>query len=232
VLDTSTELGARVYQLVKDQALSWSIGYRVPKNGRRRRGAITELVEIDLAEISAVPTPAAEGTRTLSIKSVTTDELRRESLALAAEALSEAAATDYAELREESRALAAETLASVGLVAESPPSEEHKRAASRVPIGPPTRIEMTPWGTYREVDARDPSNISPGVRATGGLMPTPNETKQANKEAERRREEERERKEHDRREAEALRTVRDKYRRESWIVVNGIRMHPADVRFR
>lgn len=55
-IDTSTPLGERVYQLVRDGALSWSIGYRVPKGGRRRRGGVNELVEIDLAEISAVPT--------------------------------------------------------------------------------------------------------------------------------------------------------------------------------
>jgi HK97 family phage prohead protease len=68
--DLSTELGRRVYDLVKSGSLSWSIGYVVPKGGRRRKGELTELVEIDLAEISAVPVPANEGARTLSIKSM------------------------------------------------------------------------------------------------------------------------------------------------------------------
>lgn len=73
--DLSTPLGRRVYELVKTGALSWSIGYVVPKGGRRRKGELTELVEIDLAEISAVPIPANEGARTLSIKSHTPAEL-------------------------------------------------------------------------------------------------------------------------------------------------------------
>ena len=69
VLDTSTALGKRVYELVKRGTLAWSIGYVVPEGGRRRKGKITELHEIDLAEISAVSTPANAGARTLSIKS-------------------------------------------------------------------------------------------------------------------------------------------------------------------
>jgi HK97 family phage prohead protease len=69
VLVTSTALGERVYELVKQGTLAWSIGYRVPEGGRRRNGKITELIEIDLAEISAVSTPANAGARTLSIKS-------------------------------------------------------------------------------------------------------------------------------------------------------------------
>ena len=69
MLDTSTALGKRVYELVKQGTLSWSIGFVVPEGGRRRKGKITELTEIDLAEISAVSTPANAGARTLSIKS-------------------------------------------------------------------------------------------------------------------------------------------------------------------
>ncbi len=67
--DLSTSLGKCVYELVKSGALSWSIGYVVPSGGRRRNGKLTELTEIDLAEISAVPVPANEGARTLSVKS-------------------------------------------------------------------------------------------------------------------------------------------------------------------
>ncbi len=69
MIDTSTDLGRRVYELVKKGTLRWSIGYIVPKGGRRRQGGVTELTEIDLAEISVVPTPANRDTRTLSIKS-------------------------------------------------------------------------------------------------------------------------------------------------------------------
>ena len=68
--DLATDLGKRVYELVKSGALSWSIGYVVPKGGSRRKGELTELTEIDLAEISAVPVPANAGAQTLSIKSM------------------------------------------------------------------------------------------------------------------------------------------------------------------
>lgn len=68
VLDTSTELGARVYSLIKAGTLSWSIGYTVPEGGRRRAGKVTELTEIDLVEVSIVATPANRDARTLSIK--------------------------------------------------------------------------------------------------------------------------------------------------------------------
>jgi HK97 family phage prohead protease len=67
-LDVSTELGRRVYELVKAGTLAWSIGYRVPKGGRRRRGDYTEITEIDLAEVSAVATPANADVRTVSVK--------------------------------------------------------------------------------------------------------------------------------------------------------------------
>jgi HK97 family phage prohead protease len=64
-LDTSTELGKRVYELVKAGSLAWSIGYTVPKGGKRKAAkGVTELTEVDLLEISAVATPANEGTRT------------------------------------------------------------------------------------------------------------------------------------------------------------------------
>jgi HK97 family phage prohead protease len=61
-------LGRRVYQLVKAGSLAWSIGYTVPKGGKRKGKGVTELTGVDLIEVSAVTTPANEGTRTLSIK--------------------------------------------------------------------------------------------------------------------------------------------------------------------
>jgi HK97 family phage prohead protease len=87
-LDLSTEFGRRVYELVKAGTLAWSIGFRVPKGGRRRRGDHTEITEIDLAEVSAVATPANADTRTVSLKALSSDasmmsddELREASLA-------------------------------------------------------------------------------------------------------------------------------------------------------
>ena len=74
-LDLQTELGRRVYDLVKAGTLSWSIGFVVPDGGRRRRGEVTELTEVDLAEISAVATPANADARTLSIKSLDHDAI-------------------------------------------------------------------------------------------------------------------------------------------------------------
>jgi hypothetical protein len=44
----ATGLGRRVYDLVKAGALSWSIGFTVPEDGRRRVGKVIELSEIDL----------------------------------------------------------------------------------------------------------------------------------------------------------------------------------------
>ncbi|MGA8926072.1 MAG: HK97 family phage prohead protease [Solirubrobacterales bacterium] len=69
-IDTSTELGKRVYALLKKATLSWSIGFIVPEGGRRKRGKITEIIEVDLAEVSVVSVPANAGVRTLSIKSM------------------------------------------------------------------------------------------------------------------------------------------------------------------
>lgn len=74
-LDLSTELGKRTYQLIKNGTLSWSIGFVVPEGGRRRRGNVTEITEVDLAEVSVVATPANRGARTLSIKSAQPVEL-------------------------------------------------------------------------------------------------------------------------------------------------------------
>ena len=68
-LDLSTELGKRTYQLIKNGTLSWSIGFVVPEGGRRRRGNVTELTEVDLAEVSVVTTRANTGAHTLSIES-------------------------------------------------------------------------------------------------------------------------------------------------------------------
>jgi HK97 family phage prohead protease len=70
VLDLSTELGKRVYELVKSGSLSWSIGFRVPRGGRRQRDDHVELTAVDLAEISVVPVPANADTRTVSVKSM------------------------------------------------------------------------------------------------------------------------------------------------------------------
>jgi HK97 family phage prohead protease len=69
VLDMATVLGRRVYELVKQGTLSWSIGFTIPPGGRRKAGKIVELTEIDLAEVSVVATPANADARTLSIKS-------------------------------------------------------------------------------------------------------------------------------------------------------------------
>ena len=69
-IDTSTELGARVHALLKKSVMSWSIGFIVPEGGRRKRGKITEIIEVDLAEVSVVSVPANAGVRTLSIKSM------------------------------------------------------------------------------------------------------------------------------------------------------------------
>jgi uncharacterized protein len=66
--DLSTELGRRTHELVKANSVAWSIGFVVPKGGRRKARDGVELTEIDLAEISVVPVPANSDTRTVSVK--------------------------------------------------------------------------------------------------------------------------------------------------------------------
>jgi HK97 family phage prohead protease len=71
VLDLTTELGRRAYELVKAGSVAWSVGHTVPKGGRRKRGGHVEITAVDLAEVSVVPVPANERVRTVSVKSFT-----------------------------------------------------------------------------------------------------------------------------------------------------------------
>ena len=55
----------------------------------------------------------------------------------------------------------------------------HVEAQQRAALARPrTRIVFDGTG-YRELDDRDPGDISPGLKPSGGLLPTPNELKRA-----------------------------------------------------
>ncbi len=276
VLDTSTEIGERTYALLKAGVLSWSIGYKVPKGGSRRRGGVTELIEIDLAEISAVPTPAAEGTRTLSIKSATEETWttgldERRVYVEGRGILSRNELREYMDDEERKAKLAAEVKAvAARLEAEEKAAEAAEKAAAAFPPIPTTdrpfeddegrhlagcaapgchalatnadgSLRMVPdrrWFCDRHRHLAGPEDHLPEPRtyilsSAGGLRLNPEsaEGKRVRAEFERQQEEKRKREEHEQREAEALRKVREKYAREATVVINGRRVHPANVRF-
>ncbi len=165
VIDTSTELGARVYRLVKDGALSWSIGYVVPSGASRRQGKVTEISEVDLAEVSVTPVPANPGVRTISVKSATAieslsdAELRERSLALVEQALApepppeEAPFPTREELDEEKNALVERSRAEYMAARAAEAAAQEKKEAMRWRMynfpRPRTRIELQPNGTYK-----------------------------------------------------------------------------------
>jgi HK97 family phage prohead protease len=80
-LTLDTELGRRTCALIKDNAVAWSTGYSVPAGRKRRNGDLTELHEVDLIEVSVVPAPANERTRTLALKSAD-DQFRQAVVAI------------------------------------------------------------------------------------------------------------------------------------------------------
>jgi HK97 family phage prohead protease len=67
-LDTST-VAREAWRSMKANALSLSFGYTAP-GSRLRKDGVRELTEIDLFEISVVPSPANPDTRFLELKSV------------------------------------------------------------------------------------------------------------------------------------------------------------------
>jgi Caudovirus prohead serine protease len=80
-IDTEHEVPRHVYRALKSGALQWSIGFARPRSRALPDGG-RELLEVDeLYELSAVPVPANQRTRTLSVKELEGDsveELRAE----------------------------------------------------------------------------------------------------------------------------------------------------------
>jgi HK97 family phage prohead protease len=77
-IDTNDHLGRKIHNMLREGALQWSIGGMW--SGPRSRDGVRTLDLRELAEVSIVPLPANERTRTLSIKadpaSLTEEELR------------------------------------------------------------------------------------------------------------------------------------------------------------
>jgi HK97 family phage prohead protease len=84
-LDDS-EVARQAWRSMKDNRVGLSFGYLTVKS--RKRGGINDLLELDLFEISIVPSPANPQTRVLEMKSaaITERELRRRSDEIALEA--------------------------------------------------------------------------------------------------------------------------------------------------
>lgn len=69
-----SEVAKEAWRSMKNGSMSLSFGYAVDK-ARKAAGGITELLEIDLFEVSIVPAPANADTRVLSVKSLVADEV-------------------------------------------------------------------------------------------------------------------------------------------------------------
>lgn len=69
-----SEIAREAWRSMKNGSMSLSFGYVVDK-ARKATGGITELLQIDLFEVSIVPAPANADTRVLSIKSLVDEEI-------------------------------------------------------------------------------------------------------------------------------------------------------------
>jgi uncharacterized protein len=75
-LDLDNSVALEAWRSMKANALSLSFGYTAPRS-RKRRDGVRELTEIDLFEISVVPSPANPDTRFLELKSADPPRRRR-----------------------------------------------------------------------------------------------------------------------------------------------------------
>jgi HK97 family phage prohead protease len=71
-IDTSDSVGAKVFKMLKNGSLLWSIGFRLVHGNKSRRGpdgtVVIDRVD-ELLELSVVPVPANSRTRTVGMKS-------------------------------------------------------------------------------------------------------------------------------------------------------------------
>jgi HK97 family phage prohead protease len=72
----NSEIAREAWRSMKNNALALSFGYLATKT--RKKGQVTQLLEIDLFEISVVPAPANDSTRVLSLKSALAEEVKAE----------------------------------------------------------------------------------------------------------------------------------------------------------
>ncbi len=76
-LTLETRRGAEAYALMKDDALSLSIGYRIPSGGATYQGdGTTVLKQITLHEVSLVALPANTAAKIVSVKSIRPTSIR------------------------------------------------------------------------------------------------------------------------------------------------------------
>ncbi len=76
-LTLDTRRGAESYALMKDGALSLSIGFRVPNGGAEyQSNGTTLLKQIDLFEVSLVALPANSAAKITSVKSIRPENIR------------------------------------------------------------------------------------------------------------------------------------------------------------
>jgi HK97 family phage prohead protease len=66
-VDISTDVGRRVFDMLKRDVLRWSIGFRIARSHREPDGRVIDEVD-ELLELSAVPVPANGRTATLGVK--------------------------------------------------------------------------------------------------------------------------------------------------------------------
>ena len=110
-IDLDDEQGRKVWKQLKANRLGFSFGYVTTRSEKRGDGGLN-LLELDIYEVSATPSPANNRTRILSTKSAT-----------AMESLSDE------ELRERSRRAVAAAIA--GTVSRTPMSEEDEARVER-----------------------------------------------------------------------------------------------------
>jgi HK97 family phage prohead protease len=133
-IDVTDPIGLKVFKMLRRGALSWSVGFTLAKS-RPGRAGVRELVEVDeLLELSAVPVPANERTRTVSAKS-SEPERRREPPSL--EELRELERglrieDEHSRLREQIRAEFREVLANYEPRNEPRTNGDAKRASLRL----------------------------------------------------------------------------------------------------
>ncbi|MGZ5308655.1 MAG: HK97 family phage prohead protease, partial [Solirubrobacterales bacterium] len=71
-IDLDTEQGRKVWKSLKRNRIGFSFGY-VVKRSRKRKGGGRDLLELDVFEVSATPSPMNNRTRVLSTKSMAGD---------------------------------------------------------------------------------------------------------------------------------------------------------------
>jgi HK97 family phage prohead protease len=269
-IDLDTELGQSVWRSIKANRIGFSFGYVATKT-RARRGGGRDLLELDIFEVSATPSPANNQTRVLETKSqvevgLPTDWKDEKRYSHRGKLISYRQMMLDIEVRkaieeieaEETKALKeAEAEASAARARELVPTTDKPFSdgeggvlqlcnAKGCNAFPTTRsgswafTKARRWWCPEHQHLAGPDDHLPPVPT---YVPGPNpgsvrvnpesaEGKRVRAEFERRREEQRQRQEADEREAEAIAEVQERYVETATVPVNGVRVKPANLRFR